>query len=200
MYLYGASGHAKVIIEILTQCQIPVEGIYDDDAQKEYLLEHKVDRFIENEKTRSGEFILSIGDNRTRKTISEKLGLLYGYAIHPSSVVSISARLGMGTVLMANSVLNSSVQIGNHVIINTNATVDHDCTLDNYVHISPSACLCGGVTVREGSHVGAGAIVIPGVSVGRWCTVGAGSIVLNDLPDYSVAVGNPARVVKMDYE
>lgn len=44
---------------------------------------------------------------------------------------------------------------------------------------------------------GAHAIILPGVSVGRYAIVGAGSVVTKDIPDYGVAVGNPAHVIRM---
>src|SRR3954447_8140449 len=52
------------------------------------------------------------------------------------------------------------------------------------------------VAVGAGSWLGHGSIVLPGASVGEHVAVGAGSVVTGDLPDYSVAVGNPARVIK----
>jgi acetyltransferase-like isoleucine patch superfamily enzyme len=52
------------------------------------------------------------------------------------------------------------------------------------------------VRIGSGSWLGAGAIVLPGSSIGRNVVVGAGSVVTGQLPDFSVAVGSPARVVK----
>lgn len=56
---------------------------------------------------------------------------------------------------------------------------------------------CKPVLIQKGAWVGAGATVLPGVSVGRYAIVGAASVVTKDVPDYAVAVGNPARVIKM---
>ncbi len=53
-----------------------------------------------------------------------------------------------------------------------------------------------GVIIGNGSWLGAGVVVTAGVTIGEHCVVGAGSIVTKDIPDYSVVVGNPARVVK----
>ena len=50
---------------------------------------------------------------------------------------------------------------------------------------------------REYAWVGAGATILPGVCIGRHASVGAGSVVTKDVPDYAVAVGNPAKVIKM---
>ena len=53
------------------------------------------------------------------------------------------------------------------------------------------------VRIGAGSWLGTGAVVLPGVTIGRGVAVGAGSIVTDDLPDHAVAVGSPARVVRM---
>ena len=50
---------------------------------------------------------------------------------------------------------------------------------------------------QEYAWVGAGATILPGVCIGRHAIVGAGSVVTKDVPDYAVAVGNPAKVIKM---
>jgi serine acetyltransferase len=52
------------------------------------------------------------------------------------------------------------------------------------------------VRIGSGSWLGHGSIVLPGVTIGRHVVVGAGSVVTDDLPDFTLAVGNPARVVR----
>ncbi len=88
--------------------------------------------------------------------------------------------------------------VGKHCIINSNASVDHDCILEDFVHISPNATLCGGVFVGKCSHIGAGAVIIPGKRIGKNAIVGAGAVVISDIPDNAVAVGNPARVIRIN--
>ena len=53
------------------------------------------------------------------------------------------------------------------------------------------------VEVGDYAWIGAGATVLPGVRVGHHAVIGASSVVTKDVPDYAVAVGNPARVVKI---
>jgi acetyltransferase-like isoleucine patch superfamily enzyme len=49
--------------------------------------------------------------------------------------------------------------------------------------------------VGEGTHIGAGAVVLPNLKIGKWCKVGAGAVVICDIPDFTTAVGNPARIL-----
>jgi maltose O-acetyltransferase len=54
----------------------------------------------------------------------------------------------------------------------------------------------GPLRIGQNSWIGMGTCVLPGVTIGEGCVVGAGSVVADDLPDYTVAVGNPAKVIR----
>lgn len=189
MYLCGAGGHAKVIIEILQSRGISVEGLFDSNPDIKQLWQYPV---IHSSPSSSHEIIIAIGSNATRKRLAE-LPCRFGTALHERANISPSAKIGEGTVVMAGATINADASIGKHCIVNTNASVDHDCVLEDFVHISPNVALCGNVRVGEGTHIGAGAVVIPGVVIGKWAVIGAGAVVVRDIPDNIVAVGNPAR-------
>jgi sugar O-acyltransferase (sialic acid O-acetyltransferase NeuD family) len=189
MYLYGASGHAKVIIEILEIQGIKIDGLFDDNESVKSLLGYPP--LVQNTK-----LIVSIGNNFIRRNITSLIKADYGIAIHPSSLISGRSIVQDGTVIMGGVTINVNTHVGRHCIVNTNASIDHDCVLEDFTHVSPNVALCGDVQIGEGTHVGAGACVIPGKKVGKWCTIGAGSIVVNDIPDHAVVVGNPARIIK----
>lgn len=197
MYLYGASGHAKVIIEILEKNGVTVHGLIDDNRAKKRLLTYPVLGSPDPGETFEEEVIVSIGINSTRKKVVEKYRFNYGKVLHQNAEISTRASIGEGTVVMGNAIINSGTKIGKHVIINTAASVDHDCVIEDFVHISPNATLCGEVAVWEGAHVGAGAVIIPGVTIGKWAVVGAGAVIIKDVPDFATVVGNPGRVIKV---
>jgi len=196
-YIYGASGHSKVIIEIIEKAGGSIEGLYDDDPKKKLLFNYKVT----NEKSILGlanaNWIIGIGNNTIRKKIADNNLLNYSIAVDISANISRRIKIGNGTVIMAGVSINSSSIIGNHAIINTSASVDHDCVIANFVHISPNATLCGGVTLGEGTHIGAGAVIIPGITIGKWVKVGAGAVIIKDVPDFATVVGNPGKVIKV---
>jgi sugar O-acyltransferase (sialic acid O-acetyltransferase NeuD family) len=198
MYLYGASGHAKVIIDSLKASGINISGLFDDNPTIKNLLGYMVLGSFDKERLGNDELIISVGLNNIRKKITEKLprNINYGKAIHPSAIISEYASIDKGTVVMQGAVIQSDVKIGKHCIINTSTSVDHDCEIEDFVHISPNATLCGAVSVGEGSQIGAGAVVIPGIKIGKWSLVAAGAVVLKDVPDNVLVLGNPARVVK----
>lgn len=197
MYLYGASGHAKVIVEILEKNGVKVHGLFDDNTLVKDLLNYAVLGPPNPTEIIKEEVIVSIGINSTRKNIVEKHGFKYGKAIHQNTEISERSMIGEGSVVVGNAIINSGVEIGKHSIINTCASIDHDCIIEDFVHISPNATLCGEVRICEGAHIGAGAIIIPGIKIGKWATVGAGSVIIRDVPDFATVVGNPGRIIKV---
>ena len=201
--ILGAGGHAKVVISTLLSANVKINKILDDNPDKwgSRILSIKITGPLsEVDSSSAGDAIIAIGDNKTRKRIVEK----YQHAqwmmavIHPDAYVHPSVRLGRGTVVFAKAVVQPDTVIGDHCIVNTGATVDHDCRIGNYVHISPGVNLAGEVCLDEGVFCGIGGKVITGITVGRWSTVGAGGVVIGDLPGYSLAVGVPAKIVRIE--
>lgn len=201
--VYGAGGHAKVVIDILRSRSEKIVGVMDDhflvDEWNGLPVLGGMDRLHGILKQfPESLFVIAIGDNEVRKRIAALLaqaGARFGDAIHPSAVISSNVSLGRGTVVMPMAVINSDAVIGEHVIINTAATVDHDCFISNFAHISPGVNIAGSVIIEASVHIGIGAAIIPGVKVGCNTVVGAGACVINDLPEDAVAVGCPAKVI-----
>lgn len=196
LYLYGASGHGKVIAEIAEENGFRIQAFIDADETKTSILNYKV---IHQIPSNLSSLIISIGNNHIRKKIVKiNNQVTYPVLIHPSANVSKRSTIGHGSVVMAGVSINSDSTIGKHCIINTNASIDHDCLIEDFVHVSPNAALAGNVTVGEGTHIGIGACIIQGVKIGKWCTIGAGSVILNDVPDGATVVGNPGKVIKIN--
>ncbi len=190
MYLYGASGHGKVIKEILEANRTEVMGFIDDDEKINELGALPVYHDVEGRSP----IIVSIGSNKVRQMIVERLHSDFGIAIHPSAIVSPSAKIGEGTVVMPGAIINADAVIGRHCIINTGASIDHDCVVEDFCHIAPHATLCGIVHVGEGTLIGVGSCVKQCINIGRWSVLGAGSVVVKDIPDGVVAYGTPCKV------
>lgn len=196
--LFGASGHAKVIMDIIMAQGDKVDCLYDDAPHYAEIHEVPVSKASETEVV--GPLIISIGSNRIRQIISDRYPLEYAKAVHPNAIISPSATIDSGTVVMQGAIIQADAIIGRHCIINSGASIDHECRIDDFVHISPHATLCGNVSVGKGSWIGAGATVIPGVKIGKWCTIGAGSVVIKDIPDGTIAFGNPCKVKNQDMQ
>jgi sugar O-acyltransferase (sialic acid O-acetyltransferase NeuD family) len=202
IFVFGASGHAKVVIDIIER-----QGLYeiaflaDDDPAlhgrqiygypvlggKEELLGSGLKYGI-----------VAIGSNRARRAVAGWLrdnDFELITAVHPSAQVARGVTISSDSVIMAGAIINSDSTIGQDVIINTRASIDHDCCIDDGVHIAPGSTLCGTVTVGEGTFICAGATIIPNLTIGSHVTVGAGSTVIHDVPDGVTVVGSPAKTI-----
>ena len=202
--LFGAGGHATVIIDILKAqieagASIQIKGFLDDSDKKEWMgypILGTLSSALEfhDDKT---EFIIAIGNNLIREMIQRKFSQLNFYtAIHPTAVIGTNVFIQDGTVVMPRVVINANSEVGRHVILNTASVVEHDNVINDYVHLSPNATLCGTVRVKPLTHIGAGATVIQGKMIGMQSMIGAGATVITDIPDQVVAVGTPAKVIK----
>ncbi len=192
--LYGASGHAKVIMDILHSMGVDVGKIFDDNPDIHVLdginVYHQIDDI-------ESPIIISIGNNTIRQKIVRKNpDFVFGKAVHTSSILSPDVTVGEGSVIMQGTIIQSDAHIGKHCIVNSGASVDHECFIEDFVHISPHATLCGNVTVGEGTWIGAGSTVIQSVNIGKWSVIGAGSVVVSNIPDGVVAYGNPCKIIK----
>lgn len=197
LYVIGAGGHAKVVLSTLLAAGLSVDGLFDDDPQKQEtsVLGVKVIGTVAQAKELvCCRGVLAIGDNAARQRLAQLLkDWEWVSIIHPRAYVHPSAYIGEGTVVFAGAVIQPEVRIGAHAIVNTGATIDHDCVLKDFVHVAPGSHLGGGVTVGEGALVGIGSVILPGVKVGDWSVVGAGAVVTKDVPPNCIVVGVPAK-------
>lgn len=116
--------------------------------------------------------------------------------VHPSAQVSASATLGPGTVVLQNVTIASQARVGAHVIILPNSVLSHDDVVGDYTCIAGGACVSGSVSVGRCCYLGGNCSIIEHVRIGDNSLVGIGSVVLEDIPEGSVYVGNPARFLR----
>ncbi|MEM1108794.1 MAG: acetyltransferase [Planctomycetota bacterium] len=190
LVIVGAGDHGQVVADTARVAQREVLGHLDDDPSRPDLLPPGDPRLDH------AHFIVAIGDNADRLAVLRRIeaeGRTFANVIHPSAVISPAATLGRGVYVGPLAVVNAQAHLGDAAIINSAAVIEHHCDLGPAVHIAPTAALAGRVTVGERSLVAVGAKVLPGVTLGRHCIVGAGAVAIQDVPDYTTAIGIPAR-------
>lgn len=189
--ILGSGGHAHVIADIVKAEGNSVVAFLDDDLKQPDC----VGKLSDYKKYLDCEFIIGIGDENVREELSH-LSLKWHTAIHPSAIVSDSAKIGEGTVVMANAVINCRTIIGNHSIINSGSIVEHDNCVGNYVHISPKVALGGNVTIADKTWIGIGSTVINNVSICSNVMIGAGAVVVDNIKKAGTYFGIPAKLQK----
>jgi maltose O-acetyltransferase len=121
--------------------------------------------------------------------------------------------------LQMRMLIKSGLTLGQNVFVDENVSFDSsfcwlisigdECTLSKHVIILAHDASTkkhlgytkiGRVRIGKKTFVGAGSIILPGVTIGNNVIIGAGSVVTHDIPNNSVAVGNPARIIKTTTE
>ena len=195
--IIGASGHGKVIADIVLKSGDKIIGFLDDFNQEKNFVGYPILGTTDDYKLyKDHYFIVAIGNADIRERIVSKLKDVKFYtAIHPTCVISsIGVSIGEGTVIMANAVINSCASIGKHCIINTSSVVEHDNVIEDYVHVSVGTKLAGNVHVGKSTWIGIGATVKNNVSICNDCMIGAGAVVVKDIKEKGTYIGVPARL------
>ena len=207
LVIWGASGHAKVVADIVRlRGEHEIVGFLDDQdptaAGRPFFGAQVLggqDRLRPLREQGVTHVIFGFGDGAARLRLApvvRELGFTLATAVHPRAVVAADAAVGAGSVVAAGAVVGPGSTVGENVIVNTLAGVDHDAILGDGSHVCPGAHMGGWVEVGEGAWVGIGATVRDRVKIGKRAVIGAGAVVLSDVPDGVVAYGVPARVIR----
>lgn len=208
MLIIGAKGFAKEILEILHQKDNTRDLVFYDDinADDSNLLYGKFP-ILRNEEevlqyftSIDNRYTIGIGDPLLRKKLYKKFEILGGELVSTISIYSrigsFGIKIGNGTNVLDGVCISNSVQIGVGCIVYYNSVITHDCKIGDFVEISPNVKLLGKATIKNFCKVGAGSIVLPNVNIGENVTIGAGCVVTKDIPDNSLVVGVPGKIIK----
>jgi sugar O-acyltransferase (sialic acid O-acetyltransferase NeuD family) len=195
--VYGASGHARVLIDLMRLVKelFPVAAVDDDPSREEVLGIPVVGTSsllaqLKTEGLRNA--VLGIGsvhNHQKRVGLYDRLvtaGFHIPNLIHPRAIVEPSVVMGVGNQLFAGAMVGSAAKLGDDTIINSGSIVCHDCVIGSHTHLSPGAILAGGVEIGENTLVGMGATVYLGVRIGSNVVIANGSHIMKDVPDGSV--------------
>ena len=204
LLLLGGGGHCRSVLDTLIELNMFDEiGIVDKTLISSNLnivgTDDDLPILFENGWKYAFITVGSIGNTALRRKLyiqAKKIGFEFPIIVDKSAIVSRNAQIGEGTFIGKRAVVNTDSVIGICGIINTGAVIEHNCTLGDFVHIAPSATICGEVKIENDSHIGTGSSVRQQISIGENCLIGVGSAVVSDIPDNSIAYGNPCRVKK----
>ncbi len=139
-----------------------------------------------------------VGQQRIIRALFGQIG--QKFAIAPPFYCDYGCHIFAGENLYMNAdctILDcAEVHIGNNVLMATKVQIYAAYHPTNPAERLTGKELAAPVRIGDNAWIGGGAIICPGVSVGTNVTIGAGSVVTQDIPDNTVAVGNPCRVIR----
>ena len=103
--------------------------------------------------------------------------------------------IGDNTIINRETYLDGRVELK----IGNNVNISHKTIIQTLTHDPQDShfnCLCKPVIIADNVWIGTAAIILPGVTIGEGAVIGAGAVVTKDIPEYTIAVGNPAKVIK----
>jgi sugar O-acyltransferase (sialic acid O-acetyltransferase NeuD family) len=208
MLIIGAKGFAKEVLEVLHQLNQHDNVVFYDDVnadipKKLYNKFSVLTSFSEAEnyfKTIDNQFTIGIGNPILRKRIFDKFTSIGGNlnsTISPhSNIGTFDVTIGQGANILSGVTISNSSKIGIASIIYYNSIITHDCQIGDFVEISPSATLLGRCKVGNFVQIGSNSTILPDINIGNNVIIGAGAVVTKDVPDNSLVVGIPARIIK----
>lgn len=204
LVVVGAGGHAKVVIEAARASGLwDVVGLIDPSPAATSALgvpvlggDEMLPQLLAGGVSAA---VIALGGNALRERLgrqAQDMGFELPSIVHPSALVSPSARLGAGVVVMARAVIGTEAVVSDLAIVNTGAVLDHDNFVGIAGHVAPGCALAGNVSVGDRSLVGVGSAVRPQIRIGADVVIGAGSVVVADVPDGAIVAGAPARPLR----
>ena len=189
--LIGAGGHARSCIDVLElEGSHRIIGLLDNCAKKtgEEVLGHPVlgsDEILKTVRNTATHFLVCIGQLRDVKprvrvfNYAKELGYEGAILISPTALVSASATIGDGTIVMHGATVNAGAVIGKNCIVNTHAIIEHDVEVEDHCHISTGVILNGGVQIGARSFIGSGSTLSNNIIVGKDCFIPLGTRVVS---------------------
>ena len=206
--IYGASGHAKMIVDIILKNKTyAIKGFIDSykpigNGIMSYKILGNLTHLPQliNELKIEG-IVIAVGDNYSRLRAYEKITTIapqlnFPSIIHSSAIIALDVTIGHGSVIMANSVINANSNVGIGCILNTASTFGHDSTLGDFSSLASGVTVGGNVHIGNSSAICLGASIIHNIIIGHNSVVGAGSLVLKPIADYKQAFGSPVNTIK----
>jgi sugar O-acyltransferase (sialic acid O-acetyltransferase NeuD family) len=204
--VYGIGENSQQVFHILKHdSTVRIVGFLDDAVQRhgtEHLGSPVFGDFNGLDAARragANVAIVAIGDNEARARISgalRDLGWSFTSAIHPAAIIDSPAGIGDGCIIELGVCIHPEARIGNGVFLGGSSVIAHHSHVGDYSLIGGGVIFGGAARVGRRTLVGVGAVLQPHITIGDDVVIGIGSAVVKDVPDLSVAVGVPAKVIR----
>jgi sugar O-acyltransferase (sialic acid O-acetyltransferase NeuD family) len=196
--IYGAGGHARMVIDLVRQGrQYSIAGLVADPPPKEREIAGVPvlgsGGELEALQKRGQRLILNAVGALERPLLRveifhrlAELGFAFPAAVHRHATVEPSAGIGAAVQVFSMAHIGAGARIGFGAIVNTGVIVSHDCVIEDYAHLTPGVVLAGTVRVGTGALIGMGVTVHMRVSIGAWARIGNAARIHADVPPHAI--------------
>lgn len=209
IYILGIGFNTPLIIELAELNGFIVKGLYNYDLTKVdsnntlgYPVIGDYNALFNLDSLRDFRFALSMGNNKVRKELFERL-ILYGgqvpTLIHPTASISKYAKVSdCGVIIHANSTIQATAEIGSNTIISYNSGITHTTKIGSHCYIASLTTIGAYCIIEDSAFIGMGSTIVSGKvpKIGQGAYIGAGSLVITEIPAGSLFYGSPAKMLK----
>lgn len=204
LIIIGGGGLGREVYQYLNDCGLgDVKGFLDDRPPSELRIPNDLPllgTIAQHEPTTDERFVLAVGDPAMRESVAARLqsqGAHFISIVHPRAYVAASAIIGRGSIIAPFASVGASARLGEFCQVHFYASAAHDSDIGPFSALSPYAVVNGGGRLGTGVFMGTRATVNPGRSVGDHSKVAAGAVVYQNVPEQSLAAGNPAKARRL---
>lgn len=208
LFVLGVGHNTPVLLDLALACGYSINGLYHYNSDRTGETDHgykilgSFDDLFNNESLTGNSFLLTMGDNRIRTEVSNRIISLGGVVpslIHPLAVVSRFATISeIGVYISPFTYVQADSSIGNNTVLLSHVNVSHTCHIGNSCFISGGATIGAYTEMEDFVFVGQGALSISAKvkRIGHHAFIGARSLLTNDIPPCVIVAGSPARILR----
>jgi len=209
IYALGVGRNTPVILDLALACGYTIPGLYHYNSERTGEIDHgfkiigSFDDLFNNQNLEGKSFLLTMGDNKIRTELSNRIIELGGNVpslIHPTAVISAFAKISdIGVYIGPFTYVQADSTIGSNTVLLSHVNISHTTHIGNSSFVAGCSTIGAYTEVGDFVFVGQGALSISSKvkTIGDGAYIGARSLLTKDVPANSVVAGSPAQVIRM---
>ena len=211
IYALGVGHNTPVFIDLAEACGYTIKGLYHYNNERNGQIDHNFeiigcfDELFTQGDLKGKNFLLTMGDNKIRTTLSDKIQALGGNVptlIHPTAIISRFAKISeVGVYINPFAYVQADSEIESNTIILSGVNISHTNHIGKSCFIAGGATIGAYTTIEDFVFVGQGALSISGKvkTIGQYAYIGARSLITHDVLPHSIIAGSPAKILKINH-
>ena len=208
LYALGIGHNSPVFIDLALACGYSIAGLYHYNNKRTGEIDHgyeilgSFDDLFAKGTLEGMSFLLTMGDNRIRTELSDKIIAKGGKVptlIHPTAVISAFATISeVGVYISPYTYVQADSSVGNNTVLLSHVNISHTTHIGNSCFIAGGATIGAYTNMEDFVFIGQGALSISAKAkhIGHHAFIGARSLLTRDVPPCVVMAGSPARILR----